>query len=100
MSDIPRSLIEVIQEKARQFVSSRALAYRRTFPLTSPDARIVLGDLARFAHAHETPFRKDQRATDVLIGRQEMFLRIQQHLQMTDKELWEFFTPRQPLKGD
>lgn len=78
-------------EKARDFLRSRKQNYHRTFD--NPPGQKVLADLARFCRAHETcvvPGNDD--AGKVLEGRREVWLRIQQHLQLSDEELWALYS--------
>ena len=96
-------VIQQLVEKTKQFLGGRRLAYRRTFNTESQDAREVLVDLAKFCRAHATVYVATERETNVLIGRNEVWLRIQQHLNLTDDELWALYGPRQlptTLKGD
>lgn len=90
--------IQALIEHTKRFLAGRAGSYRRTFPKEKGDAQRVLKDLASFCRAHETVFRPTERETGILIGRQEVWLRIQQHLKLTDDELWALFGPR--TKGD
>jgi hypothetical protein len=92
-------VIQEIIDKAMQFLSGRRMAYRRTFNLESVDVQMVLADLAKFCRAHDTPYTATARETDLLIGRHEVWLRIQQHLNLTDEELWALYGPRQQQKG-
>ncbi len=57
---------------------------------------IVLEDLAKFCHIHESPFHKDDRATLIMIGRQEVFNRIKHQLNMSDDQLWRFYAEKTP----
>jgi hypothetical protein len=73
---------EVI-EKARALVgrifSKRSQAYARVFDTTDDplgDRQVVLDDLMKFCHFDTGVFHRDQRMTDVLIGRQEVLHRI------------------------
>ncbi len=75
------------REGLREKLTSRKRAYQRTFS-GELHARVVLEDLAQFCRAGETPFLDDERLTNVLIGRQEVWLRIQRHLHMSDDDLW------------
>ena len=90
--------IQALIEHTKRFLAGRAGAYRRTFAKDNGDAQRVLKDLASFCRAHETVFRPTERETGILIGRQEVWLRIHQHLKLTDDELWALFGPR--TKGD
>lgn len=76
-----------VVEKARAFLKQRQLAYQRTFAGVSGD--IVLRDLAKFCRAHETTFHTDPRVSAILQGRHEVWVRLQEHLQLTDEQLWK-----------
>ena len=68
------------------FLTDRERAYRLAF--SSPAGKAVLADLAKFCRATETVFNPDPRLTDVLIGRNEVFRRIQNHIHLTPEELY------------
>jgi len=82
-------------EQVKDFLRTRRQAYRRVFHGDDGNVSIsggkVLDDLARFCHAHDSAFHKDERATLIMLGRQEVWLRIQHQLQMTDQQLWDFY---------
>lgn len=82
-------------ERAFSFLAGRRMSYVQTF--SGPVSRHVLVDLARFCRANETCYHEDPRAHAVLEGRREVWLRIQQHLQLSDEELWRIFNPSRPL---
>lgn len=86
--------------RAREFLLHRAGAYRRVFNLDSQDAQFVLEDLAKFCRAHEATFQADPRAHALAEGRREVWLRIQQHLRLTDDQIWQLYGGRQPAKGE
>lgn len=75
--------------KAQQFVAARRTDYVQTF--NTPHGEKVLEDLAKFCRAHETTFHTDPRVHAALEGRREVFLRIQQHLNLDDPALWRLF---------
>ena len=75
----------------REFVFGRQKAYQRTFDLGNRDHVAVLEDLAKFCRAHETTMHIDERASINLEGRREVWLRIQQHIQLTDEQLWKLY---------
>ena len=79
-------------EKARALLGQRKRAYRAT--LGSPAGETVLADLAKFCRANETTFRDDERKHVLLEGRREVWLRIAQHLNLTDEELWQLYDGR------
>ena len=68
--------------------NKRRMAYCQTFNKTSPLAILVLEDLSKFCRAHETTFTKDDRASLMLEGRREVWLRIQSYLNLTSEELY------------
>lgn len=76
----------------RAKLTTRAQAYRSTF--SGPVPEVVLRDLAKFCRAHESTVTPDQRMTDILEGRREVWLRIQQHLQLTEEQLWDLYDGR------
>lgn len=78
-------------ERTRVFLSGRAGAYRAVFQLPSPPVETVLADLARFCRANESTGHLDTHVAARLDGRREVWLRIQQHLRLTDEQLWQLF---------
>lgn len=79
-------------DKLRRALGERQYAYRKTFE--GPLAYTVLKDLARFCRAHESTFHGDARAHALAEGRREVWLRIQNHLQLTPAQLWELYSGR------
>lgn len=71
----------------KDYLVTRRQAYVQTFAGPVPEK--VLKDLARFCRARETTVHPDDRMTYVLEGRREVWLRIQQHLRLSDEELWD-----------
>lgn len=71
------------------FIGLRKRYYGATFG--SGPGKEVLADLARFCHMRDAPWHPDTRGRDVLIGRQEVFHRIMQHLHMSESELYELY---------
>lgn len=78
-------------QAAREFLFGRQKAYQRTFMLENRDSAAVLDDLAKFCRAHETTFHTDDRIASLMEGRREVWLRIQQHIQLTDEQLWKLY---------
>ena len=83
-----------------EFLRGRKRAYQ--LALTSPAGQEVLEDLARFCRANETCFHEDPRLHAVLEGRREVWLRIQQHLNLTPAQLFGLYSGRQfnPVEED
>lgn len=78
-------------DAAFNLLRNRRRAYSQVF--RGPVGEVVLKDLALFCRADQTPFHPDQRKNDVMLGRHEVWMRIQRHLQLTDEELWALFAP-------
>lgn len=84
-------------DSAKQFLSRRRTAYIKTF--SGPFGEEVLADLAKFCRANQSTFHADPRVHAVAEGRREVYLRIVQHLQLTDDQLWRIFgQPSSPQK--
>lgn len=85
-------------DKIRNFViqiTKRHQAYNKVFERRSPYVETVLFDLARFCRAHDSTFHKDPRMHAVLEGRREVWLRIQENLQMTPDEIYDLHKIRE-----
>lgn len=88
-------------DKIKEFLRSRKQSYRQVFygnnnNEPSIPGAVVLDDLAKFCRAHESAFHKDDRATLIMMGRQEVWLRIQHQLNMTDAQLWDCYAEKNP----
>jgi hypothetical protein len=81
---------EVI-ERVKNFLTTRKRAYQFVFEDENVNVEMVLKDLAEFCRANESTFNPDQRLHAVLEGRREVWLRIQQYLQLPPDELWELY---------
>lgn len=80
-----------VKEAVTVFLKSRQRAYIETFD--NPIGKKVLKDLAKFCRANESTFHPDHAVSDRLDGRREVWLRIQQHLNLTDEELFALYGP-------
>lgn len=88
-------MIAEAYKKARAFIFGRQQAYKSTFK--GPVANEVLADLAQFCRAGKTAWHPDPRVHAMLQGRQEVWLRIQQHLNLPATTLWDLVsTPKGP----
>lgn len=91
-------------ERVRDFLRSRKQAYRHVFNGDGGEPSFssskVLADLARFCHAGESAFHKDERATLIMLGRQEVWLRIQHQLNMTDRQMMDFYAKGMEAEND
>lgn len=78
-------------------LTRRRDSYRAVFGMSErslPQAR-VLADLARFCRAQRTCFDSDARAHALLEGRREVWLRIQQMLNLTDDQVADLTEERE-----
>lgn len=80
-----------MKEQVLLFLGSRAHAYRQVFDPENTSTKAVLGDLAKFCRADQSCYHSDARASALLEGRREVWLRIKNHLNLSDEELYEIF---------
>lgn len=83
------------------YLRDRSKAYKLVFQGDHKVAGdIVLRDLARFCRAHEScVIPGDHDRTLLLEGRREVWLRIQQHLKLSDQELYNLYAGKAPTNG-
>lgn len=84
-----------LYDRTIAFLLGRKRAYQLTLGRNVPAAQIVLADLAVFCRARETCFHADPRMHAVAEGRREVWLRIQQHLNLAEHELYELYKGKQ-----
>lgn len=88
--------------KVWEWLKGRKRTYVQAF--RTPAGEAVLADLASFCRACEAPAvltkdgTLDVHRTMIGIGRQEVWLRIQQHLQLTPEQLMLLFQGK-PIRG-
>ena len=82
-------------DAAMIFLRSRKIAYGLVFGMGDGNKQVplsakqfVLDDLKKFCRANRSTFHSDQRMSDILIGRREVYLRIVQHLNMEPEQLY------------
>lgn len=75
--------------KIKNLIRSRAYAYRMVFSPENKYTSDVLKDLAKFCRAHETTFNADSRKHAAMEGRREVFLRISEHLNLTEEQIFD-----------
>lgn len=80
------------EKPEKVYLQNRRKAYKRVFNTESIDAKMVLADLAKFCRASESTYATNERDHALLEGRREVWLRIQQHMQLSEDELWTFLT--------
>lgn len=84
-------------DKLRTALGDRRHAYRMTF--RGPLAEVVLKDMARFCRAHRTTYMIDRDASLVAQGRREAWLRIAEHLNLSEDRLWELYAGTPPSES-
>lgn len=77
------------------FIRGRKRAYQLTFQLSQPANIAVLEDLAKFCRARESTFHQDPRIAANLDGRREVWLRITNHMGLTEEELVALYAGNQ-----
>jgi hypothetical protein len=80
-------LIDPLKE-ALAITTENKLAYNACFNFDAPQGFAILKDLARFCRANESTFNPDPRTHALLEGRREVWLRIQEHLQLTTEQIY------------
>lgn len=78
-------------EQVKAFLQSRRQAYRLVFGGHSPHQRAVLQDLHKFCRAGKSTFHADPRVAANLDGRREVWLRIAEHLNLTEDQLYNLY---------
>jgi hypothetical protein len=77
-----------VREFLAALLRRRGRAYRRTF--AGRDGQAVLADLRNFCCATRPSFQPgDPYATALREGRREVWLRLQMHLNMSEKQIWQ-----------
>ncbi len=79
--------------KTIDFLRRRSVDYR--VAAQHPAVQRVLIDLAQFCCADKTTIHPDARVSDVLAGRREVWLRIQQHLHLTPAQLLSIYAGKE-----
>lgn len=82
-------MIRDTKSSYRAKVQGHVAAYNRVFDLNSPHTHVVLKDLAQFCRAHRSTFHPDPRIHAVLEGRREVWLKIQEMLELTPEQIYE-----------
>lgn len=72
----------------RRKLHGKVFSYQRVFERNNPHTHDVLADLAHFCRAHGTTFHQDQRIHAMLEGRREVWLRIQEYLELDMEEIY------------
>ncbi len=75
-------------DEMKSILRLRKSAYQQTFDGHGAPRQVLI-DLARFCRATESVFHPNESMKNVLIGRNEVWLRIQQHLNLSSEELFQ-----------
>jgi len=75
-----------VKKQQLQLIRDRQIVYRHLFAGANSDA--VLKDLAVFCRADSSTFNANTHVAAHLDGRREVWLRIQDYLNLTVEELW------------
>ena len=81
-------------EAVRRALLTRRYAYQKTFDPNGVQSGAVLKDLARFCRAHESTHEANERDSLIFEGRRQVWLRIQEHLQLSPGQLWSLYSGR------
>ena len=86
-----------IVKRTLEFIRNRKICYQLTFEKKQPANVTVMIDLASFCRANEScVVPGDRDRTLMLEGRREVWLRIQQHLQLTPEQLFDLYSNNAP----
>ena len=83
-----------IPEKTRiaqawHYLTRRRQTVRDTVKLNTPGGQAFMSELARFCRINEGVWDNDERRTLVMIGRQEVYHHIMQHLKLSPEQHFE-----------
>ncbi len=93
-------MIQATTDAFKRLIQGRAFAYNRVFDAKNQHVYEVLNDLARFCRAHETTFHPDPRVHAALEGRREVWLRIQEYLQLDIEEIYKLHRVKEIPAGE
>ena len=82
-------MIKKNPDKYKEDLTSLAIAFNRVFDEKNQYTQTVLKHLALFCRAHQSTFLPDARAHAVLEGRREVWLLIQEFLELSIDELYD-----------
>ena len=78
-----------LKQRVLDFLRTRKRAYQLTFQ--NPKNHVVLKDLAKFCGANKSPQHFDLYRIGVAVGRREVWLRVQHHLDLSPEELYDTY---------
>lgn len=74
--------------RIKELILKRKRAYQMVFDKDNVFTSDVLKDLAKFCRAYDSTFHKDERMHAVLEGRREVWLRIQENLNLDVDQIY------------
>lgn len=83
---------ETTEERQRAFLQNRQRAYLRLFGGEGLEVKEVVADLKKFCFADDSAYDPDARTHALLAGRQEVWLRIADHLNLKIDDLVKKYT--------
>ncbi len=92
-------MIKDTVEAVRKLLGLRAYSYKSLFRKEDQWAQVVLRDLAQFCRAHKTTYHNDPRVQATLEGRREVWLRIQEYINLSESELFELHQVKYVQRG-
>ena len=84
-----RLTMQTVLDNTMLFLRDRSTAYK--LAITSPAGQAMYSDLLKFSRYVQGPADLDNNQTWRLIGRQDMIRRIQQHVNLTDTQLFALY---------
>lgn len=81
-------MIKASIEGLKRMIQGKAYAYNQVFDRKNRYTEDVLKDLAHFCRAHTPTFHPDPRIHAALEGRREVWLRIQEYLNLDIDEIY------------
>lgn len=87
-------MIQDRESKLKEREGKLGFAYNQVFARSNQFTETVLADLAKFCRGSESTFHADPRMHACLEGRREVFLRIEEYINLTREELFKLHTIR------
>lgn len=90
---------QTLEDKTKKELETKIKSFKKVFNKDNAFAKVVLEDLAKFCYANRSTYHADPRLSDVLIGRREVFLRIQKYAELEEETLLKL-AKKDPLAFD
>jgi hypothetical protein len=88
------AVLEFLRQRKASYIFGRPALIRKEQP--TPQADMMLADLARFCRAHGSCFGATDRDTYVLIGRKQVWDRLTEHLHLSEAQLLDLYSSHKP----